>query len=76
MNQFLSSDKFFLIAGPYVLESEENVMFLAENIKKITDRVGIKYCFMVSWDKANTISVEKYRGLGLEDNSRRQSLLI
>ena len=47
MNQFLSQDSFFLIAGPCALESEENVMFLAENIKKIADKVGIKFCFKI-----------------------------
>ncbi len=70
MNQFLCEDSFFLIAGPCALESEENVMYLAENIKKITDKLGISYCFKVSWDKANRTSATKYRGLGLEDGIR------
>lgn len=61
---------FFLIAGPCALESEENVMFLAEKIKKITDRLNIRNCFKVSWDKANRTAVEKYRGLGLEEGLR------
>lgn len=66
MNKFLDSRKFFLIAGPCALESEENIMYLAENIKKITDKLGIKFCFKCSWDKANRTTATKYRGLGLE----------
>lgn len=66
MNQFLEAGKFFLIAGPCALESEENAMYIASEMKKITDELDIKYSFKVSWDKANRTSVEKYRGLGLE----------
>ena len=66
MNTFLDKNNFFLIAGPCALESEENVMYLAGKIKEITDKLGIKYCFKASWDKANRTSVEKYRGLGLK----------
>lgn len=67
MNPFLNKDQFFLIAGPCALESEENVLYLADHISKITERLGITYCFKVSWDKANRTSATKYRGLGLEE---------
>lgn len=70
MNAFLCEDSFFLIAGPCALESEENVMYLASELKKITDRLGIRYCFKVSWDKANRTSATKYRGPGLEEGLR------
>lgn len=70
MNPFLCKDNFFLIAGPCALESEENVMYLAEHIKEITDRLQINYCFKASWDKANRTSATKYRGLGLEEGMR------
>ncbi|MBP3458857.1 MAG: 3-deoxy-8-phosphooctulonate synthase [Lachnospiraceae bacterium] len=70
MNSFLCKDNFFLIAGPCALESEENVMYLASELKKITDKLGIRYCFKVSWDKANRTSATKYRGLGLEEGIR------
>lgn len=70
MNKFLDDKGFFLIAGPCALESEENVMFLSEKIKVITDRLGIKYCFKVSWDKANRTAVENFRGPGLEEGMR------
>lgn len=70
MNPFLSKEKFFLIAGPCALESEENVRYLAEQIKSIADKLEIKYCFKVSWDKANRTSATKYRGLGMKEGLR------
>lgn len=70
MKELLDRCNFFLIAGPCALESEENVMFLSSEIKKITDRLNINYCFKVSWDKANRTSVENYRGLGLDEGMR------
>lgn len=70
MNPFLDKNKFFLIAGPCALESEENVMYMASELKKITDRQGIKFCFKASWDKANRTSAQKYRGLGLKEGVR------
>lgn len=70
MNLFNNKNNFFLIAGPCALESEENVLYLAEEIKKITDKLNIEYCFKASWDKANRTSATKYRGLGLEEGIR------
>lgn len=66
MKRLLTEESFFLIAGPCAMESEEKTRFLAEEIKKITERLELPYCFKVSWDKANRTSAEKYRGLGLE----------
>ena len=70
MNPFLGNERFFLIAGPCALESEENVLYLSKRIKDITDRLGINYCFKVSWDKANRTSVTKYRGPGIDEGMR------
>lgn len=70
MNPFLDDKKFFLIAGPCALESEENVLLLSREIKAIAERLEIKYCFKVSWDKANRTAAEKYRGPGLEEGLR------
>lgn len=53
MNQFTSPDMFFFIAGPCALESENHVLFMAETLKALTDRLGLKFCFKVSWDTAN-----------------------
>lgn len=70
MNKYFNKNKFFLIAGPCALESEENVMYLAEKVSEIAKKLDINYCFKVSWDKANRTAVENYRGLGLEEGIR------
>ena len=57
----------FLIAGPCVIESEKNVMLIAEKVKQITDKLGIDYYFKASFDKANRTSIHAYRGPGIED---------
>jgi len=60
----------FLIAGPCVIESEENVFEVAETMKAITARLGIPYVFKASFDKANRTSSGAYRGPGLEEGLR------
>lgn len=70
MDSLLDKSKFFLIAGPCALESEDNALFLADSIKKITEKLKLNYCFKVSWDKANRTSAVKYRGLGLDESIR------
>jgi 2-dehydro-3-deoxyphosphooctonate aldolase (KDO 8-P synthase) len=59
--------KFILIAGPCVIESEENVMQIAETIKGIAERLDLDYYFKASFDKANRTSISSYRGPGIED---------
>lgn len=55
-----------LIAGPCVIESEENTFFIAEKMKDITERLGLEYYFKASFDKANRTSIFSYRGPGIE----------
>jgi len=55
-----------LIAGPCVIESEECLMEVAEELKRITEKLGIKYYFKASFDKANRTSITSFRGPGLE----------
>ena len=59
--------KFFVIAGPNVIESEEHVLFMAKKLKNIFDRYDINFIFKVSFDKANRSSLKSYRGLGFEE---------
>lgn len=61
---------FKLIAGPCVIESEEMVMSIAEQMKAITDELGIEYTFKASFDKANRTSIQSYRGPGLDEGLR------
>ncbi len=59
--------KFKLIAGPCVIESEENVMLISEKIKGIAERLDLDYYFKASFDKANRTSISSYRGPGIEE---------
>ncbi len=56
-----------VIAGPCVIESEENVMLIAEKMKEIAEELDIDYYFKASFDKANRTSISSYRGPGIED---------
>lgn len=62
--------KFILIAGPCVIESEENVMLIAETVKEIVKRLNLDYYFKASFDKANRTSVFSYRGPGIDEGLR------
>ncbi|MBE0369944.1 3-deoxy-8-phosphooctulonate synthase [Pseudoalteromonas aurantia] len=63
----LSEDNaFFLIAGPCVIESEQLAIDTAGHMKEVTDRLGIRYVFKSSFDKANRSSLHSFRGLGIE----------
>lgn len=61
---------FFLIAGPCVIENETLNRSVAEELKKITERLGIPFIFKSSFDKANRSSHQSFRGLGLEKGLR------
>lgn len=60
-------NRLMLIAGPCVIESEENVMLIAKTIKEITEKLDIDYYFKASFDKANRTSITSYRGPGIEE---------
>jgi 2-dehydro-3-deoxyphosphooctonate aldolase (KDO 8-P synthase) len=57
---------FSLIAGPCVIESRELALEVAEQLKDITDRLGVRYVFKASFDKANRSSGGSFRGPGVE----------
>jgi len=61
---------FKLIAGPCVIEGEAMVMHVAEQMKKVTETLGIPYTFKASFDKANRTSITGYRGPGIEEGMR------
>jgi len=69
LNNFeISNDlPFVLIAGPCALESATHALFMAEEIKKICDKLGIHYIFKASFDKANRSSAKSKRGAGMEE---------
>jgi 2-dehydro-3-deoxyphosphooctonate aldolase (KDO 8-P synthase) len=59
-----------LISGPCVIESEDNVMRIAEKIKTITSRYRIPWIFKSSYEKDNRSSPEGFAGPGLEEGLR------
>lgn len=61
---------FQLIAGPCVIESEEQVLYIAAELKAITDELGIPFTFKASFDKANRTSIQGFRGPGIEEGLR------
>lgn len=63
-------NRLVLIAGPCVIESEENVMQIAKELKEITNRLDIDFYFKASFDKANRTSISSYRGPGIEEGLR------
>ena len=63
-------NKFKLLAGPCVIESEENVMLLAHALKDIAGRHDVDFYFKASWDKANRTKATNYRGPGMEEGLR------
>ncbi len=62
--RYQDSGNFFLIAGPCVIESEENSFKIAEKIVKITDSLKIPYIFKASYKKANRSSSAPFTGIG------------
>ena len=58
--------RFFLIAGPCVVESEQLQMDVAGQLKEITSALGINFLFKSSFDKANRSSGASFRGPGME----------
>jgi 2-dehydro-3-deoxyphosphooctonate aldolase (KDO 8-P synthase) len=58
--------RFFLIAGPCVIESEQLQMDVAGQLKEITGSLGIPFIFKSSFDKANRSSGTSFRGPGRE----------
>ena len=58
--------RFFLIAGPCVIENEALCLEISGNLAKVCDNLDIRYIFKASFDKANHSSARSFRGPGLE----------
>ena len=59
-------NRFFLIAGPCVIESEQSAIDIAGELKEITSALQIPFIYKSSFDKANRSSGTSFRGLGME----------
>ena len=58
--------RFFLIAGPCVIESEQSAIDIAGQLKEITSALNIPFIYKSSFDKANRSSGTSFRGLGMD----------
>ncbi len=57
---------FVLVAGPCQIETLDHALFVAENIKKTTDKLDIPFIYKSSFDKANRTSANAQRGAGID----------
>jgi 2-dehydro-3-deoxyphosphooctonate aldolase (KDO 8-P synthase) len=64
--QFGNALPLALIAGPCALESRAHALEMAQALKEIAARAGIKLIYKTSFDKANRTSGSSARGIGLE----------
>lgn len=67
---FKINDNFLLMSGPCVIESEKNVMEIAERLVKLTTKLNIPYVFKASYVKANRSSIDSFTGPGAEEGLR------
>jgi 2-dehydro-3-deoxyphosphooctonate aldolase (KDO 8-P synthase) len=61
-----SSDNFFVLAGPCVIEGEEIVIQIAERLVKICSTYNIPLVFKGSYKKANRTRIDSFTGIGNE----------
>ena len=66
IKQLTSSEQFFLLAGPCVIEGEQMALEIAEHAMNITSRLGIPYVFKGSYRKANRSRIDSFTGIGDE----------
>lgn len=59
-----------VIAGPCVIESEEQTLFAAEQLRKIVSKHSFSFIFKACYDKANRSSIHSFRGPGLDEGLR------
>lgn len=64
--QPIGRDRFFVIGGPCVIESEELTLRVAGFLQETCERLSIPYIFKCSYDKANRTSIRSFRGPGLQ----------
>ena len=65
--EIANNKPFTLLAGPCAMEARDHAFMMAENIKKVTDKLGINLIYKSSFDKANRTSIKSARGIGLEE---------
>jgi 2-dehydro-3-deoxyphosphooctonate aldolase (KDO 8-P synthase) len=61
------ADNLFLISGPCVIEAESIMLKTAEELKKISERLGVSVIYKSSFLKDNRSSLSYYQGPGLDE---------
>ena len=62
----MHADRFFLLAGPCVIEDETSPLFIAETLKNICQKLDIPLVFKGSYRKANRSRLDSFTGIGDE----------
>jgi 2-dehydro-3-deoxyphosphooctonate aldolase (KDO 8-P synthase) len=66
----IGGDTLPFIAGPCVIEGEQETLEAARQVASLAHRLGLPLLFKASFDKANRSSLKSYRGPGLEEGLR------
>ncbi|MDR2475940.1 MAG: 3-deoxy-8-phosphooctulonate synthase [Bacteroidales bacterium] len=66
LNSNKTTDNFFLIAGPCIIEEEEMALDIAKKIVQLTEKLHIPYIFKGSYRKANRSRTDSFTGIGDE----------
>lgn len=59
-----------IIAGPCQIESHQHAVDLAGKMVELTNKLGVKYIFKASFDKANRTSINGPRGVGIDEGMK------
>ncbi len=62
----MRTDRFFLLAGPCVIEDETSPLVIAETLKGIAEKLSIPLVFKGSYRKANRSRLDSFTGIGDE----------
>ena len=66
IRELTSTENFFLLAGPCVIEGEDMAMRIAERVMSLTADRNIPYVFKGSYRKANRSRLDSFTGIGDE----------
>ena len=66
IKEYAKDGLFYLIAGPCVIESEGQCLYIAQTLKAIGEELKLPMVFKASFDKANRTAGDSFRGPGLE----------
>ncbi len=70
IRELTSTENFFLLAGPCVIEGEDMAMCIAEKVVAMTSDRNIPYVFKGSYRKANRSRIDSFTGIGDENALR------